>query len=538
MLSTPPISVSVPALRGSSSTVSSQPSASHSLLAPTDSTERASSSQSSSQDGAPLSTSTAVVAPEAVVAPQRKRPELNAQTNLCNHLAREYGTGLADAVVDAVNRKGEVSGLDHPTQARLELHPAVNSRMASLLAQPNSPVALGEDGLPRLVDRARSAEVLVELASALPKDPSGVNCALLIDGANDDRLSFGVKQGNYIDAISSAVMFAGSARQVSHGDRDTLDFLQSKSIVWTLQTSPLGLAGAQWADVREVHSLVEPALEAPLSASFASRNYELFAPGDASNQGIAGFSELQKRAYLITRGEFSPTCQAEETFSLPEGFNWPAQASLKIDEAVLRVAEAFVSSLGDSARVEMGKMYIGGEKTGLTREDALKICADLSLVLSAVAKTDNGLDAGGPFGTVVWNPENGGVTVGKNQVVPSKAPCNHGERTGLFLHPEDHAAREVVITSAEPCSMCYLACDERDMDVAFVVTSEGVENNTPFKEGKKNWAEFSGEAMGPKACLDEAGTSVINGKSWLASRAELGAQILNAWTHNGEDYSV
>lgn len=479
---------------------------------------------------------------------------LNAQKSVERHLRGRYGPELAQRVAEAIAATGTRPGIAHPVAADVRLDPRVAAKLEALLATPGSGVALDAHGMPRLSDPTKAADILVQLAEALPAGADSSDCALLIDGSNSDRISFGVGRGHYVDAVSAAIMFAGSARMIAHADPDTPDFLHSKSAIWTLQKKSIGLAACQWADMREVHYLVELRDDLPPSTAFADGKYKLFKPSDPEHQKIPGFAELEAAAQRIVegRGQGGGAAAQKGTAADPgiEGIEkkedasagasstamrWPKQGSLLLDRAILRAAEAFVRNLGGQGRISDGHMFIGGKGSGLGEEDALAICADLSLVLSAVARTDSGQDAGGPFGTVVWNPESGALTVGKNQVVPSKAAVNHGERVGLFLHGAQD--RAWLVTSAEPCVMCYLACEARDMDIAFVATSRTVEANTPFQEGKKNWAEFQNRVLGPEVYTGPDGKAVVEARAFLSERQAVAEKVLAAWTKNGQNYA-
>lgn len=507
---------------------------------------------------------------------------LDAQGALIAHLTPIYGPGVGPEIVAAILAAGRPSRLAHRTTAALGLPGEVVAAIAELGRTPGSGVILDDQGHPALADRASAARVLVALSraaaaagSAAPSGRGGaLDCALLVDGSNHDRIFFGIG-GPYVDAVSAAIMLAGRARRTRHLDPGTPEFLHSRSLVWCLAPTPLGLAAAQWGDVAEIHVLAKsgapaaPAVDRAMSTGFEKPKYAWFPPDAPAHRDIPEFDALALEATRLLAGPPSvgdgvppPSARVACGVDGPgshaagahgpvggpgeanggggangaQGAGWWEGGGLSLDPALLRAAEAFAAHLGDRGRIAEGTILIGGPGSGLAEEAALEVCADLALVLSAVARTDGGADAGGPFGTVLWHRKSGAVTVGKNQVVPSRSAVDHGERVGLFLAPGLDDA--VVVTTGEPCAMCHLACAARGMDIVFVVPSPLVERNTPFQEGHKDWGAFPGRALGPETYTGRGGAPLVHGRPWLKSRAGLGTAILRAWTDRGRNYAV
>jgi tRNA(Arg) A34 adenosine deaminase TadA len=100
---------------------------------------------------------------------------------------------------------------------------------------------------------------------------------------------------------------------------------------------------------------------------------------------------------------------------------------------------------------------------------------------------------GGPFGAAVFAEESGlPVSVGVNTVIPSACSVAHAETLAFALaqravgaHRLDLADdRFVLVSSAQPCSMCFGALPWSGIQrLVFGATREDVEGLTDFDEG-------------------------------------------------------
>ncbi len=105
--------------------------------------------------------------------------------------------------------------------------------------------------------------------------------------------------------------------------------------------------------------------------------------------------------------------------------------------------------------------------------------------------------SGGPFGAVVFGPDDRIIAVGVNRVVPQTCSLAHAETMALMLaqqrtqrsrlneaEPGVSAGPVTLATSAQPCCQCYGATIWAGVDRLLIgARSEDVEALTEFDEG-------------------------------------------------------
>ncbi len=128
-------------------------------------------------------------------------------------------------------------------------------------------------------------------------------------------------------------------------------------------------------------------------------------------------------------------------------------------------------------------------------------------------------ETGGPFGAAIFETESGRlIAPGVNRVVPSNIPTAHaevmaisiaGQMTGSFTLAAEGMPAAELVTSSEPCSMCFGAIPWSGVrKLVSGATAEDAEA-IGFDEGPKpeNWIQ----------CLEERGIEVVAG--FLAEEA-------------------
>lgn len=125
--------------------------------------------------------------------------------------------------------------------------------------------------------------------------------------------------------------------------------------------------------------------------------------------------------------------------------------------------------------------------------------SDQDKVALAIDLSQRNVDAvsGGPFGAVVFGPDERVVAVGVNRVVPQTCSVAHAETMAYMIAQQrlqrsrlnrdadgQPAGRYVLATSAQPCCQCYGATVWAGVDRLLIgARAEDVEALTPFDEG-------------------------------------------------------
>lgn len=100
--------------------------------------------------------------------------------------------------------------------------------------------------------------------------------------------------------------------------------------------------------------------------------------------------------------------------------------------------------------------------------------------------------SGGPFGAVVFGPDDRVIAAGVNRVVPQNASLAHAENLAYLLAQQRLgtfrinavAAPATLATSAQPCCQCYGATVWAGIDRLLIgARAEDVMALTPFDEG-------------------------------------------------------
>jgi tRNA(Arg) A34 adenosine deaminase TadA len=137
--------------------------------------------------------------------------------------------------------------------------------------------------------------------------------------------------------------------------------------------------------------------------------------------------------------------------------------------------------------------------------------------------------SGGPFGAVVFGPDERVVAAGVNVVLPQHTSLAHAEAMAFMLAQQrlrrarinqDADGRPVgpytLATSAQPCCQCYGATVWAGIDRLLIgASSADVEELTPFDEGPLP-ADWVGE-------LNKRGIDVVQGLNRDAARSVLRA---------------
>lgn len=133
---------------------------------------------------------------------------------------------------------------------------------------------------------------------------------------------------------------------------------------------------------------------------------------------------------------------------------------------------------------------------------------DEAKVALAIELSSRNVDArsGGPFGAVVFGPEDRILAVGVNRVVPQTCSLAHAETMAIMLaqqrtqrsrlnelEPGVSAGSVTLATSAQPCCQCYGATIWAGVDRLLIgARSDDVEALTEFDEGPLP-ADWTGE---------------------------------------------
>ena len=150
-------------------------------------------------------------------------------------------------------------------------------------------------------------------------------------------------------------------------------------------------------------------------------------------------------------------------------------------------------------------------------------------VALAVRLSQGNIDhaTGGPFGAVVFGPDDRVVAAGVNVVLPQSASVAHAETMAFMLAQQrlqrarlnrdmdgNVIGRYVLATSAQPCCQCYGASVWAGIDRLLIgARSEDVEALTEFDEGPLP-ADWIGE-------LERRGIAVVRDLCRDAARAVL-----------------
>ncbi|MEG2805566.1 nucleoside deaminase [Stenotrophomonas sp.] len=130
--------------------------------------------------------------------------------------------------------------------------------------------------------------------------------------------------------------------------------------------------------------------------------------------------------------------------------------------------------------------------------------------------------SGGPFGAVVFGPEDRVIAVGVNRVVPHNTSLAHAENMAYMLAQQrlqtprlNDVLRPITLaTSSQPCCQCYGATVWAGIDRLLIgASAQDVEELTAFDEGPLP-ADWVGE-------LSRRGIEVVQGLQRDAARAVL-----------------
>ena len=133
-------------------------------------------------------------------------------------------------------------------------------------------------------------------------------------------------------------------------------------------------------------------------------------------------------------------------------------------------------------------------------------------------------NTGGPFGAVVFGPDDQVIAVGVNRVMPHNTSLAHAENMAYMLAqqrlqtPRLNAVLSPITlaTSSQPCCQCYGATVWAGIDRLLIgASSADVEELTPFDEGPLP-ADWVGE-------LNKRGIDVVQGLNRDAARSVLRA---------------
>ena len=132
--------------------------------------------------------------------------------------------------------------------------------------------------------------------------------------------------------------------------------------------------------------------------------------------------------------------------------------------------------------------------------------------------------SGGPFGAVVFGPDDRIIAAAVNRVVPQNTSLAHAENMAYMLAQQrlqtprlnDVLSPVTLATSAQPCCQCYGATVWAGIDRLLIgANSADVEELTPFDEGPLP-ADWVGE-------LNKRGIEVVQGLNRDAARSVLRA---------------
>ena len=149
--------------------------------------------------------------------------------------------------------------------------------------------------------------------------------------------------------------------------------------------------------------------------------------------------------------------------------------------------------------------------------DAAKVALAIELSrLNVEAET------GGPFGAVVFGPDDRVIAAGVNRVVPHSTSLAHAENMAYMLAQQrlqtprlnDVLSPITLATSSQPCCQCYGATVWAGIDRLLIgASAQDVEELTPFDEGPLP-ADWIGE-------LNKRGIEVVRDIERDAARAVL-----------------
>jgi len=139
---------------------------------------------------------------------------------------------------------------------------------------------------------------------------------------------------------------------------------------------------------------------------------------------------------------------------------------------------------------------------------------DEAKVALAIALSRLNVDhaSGGPFGAVVFGPDDKVISAGVNRVVPQNSSLAHAENMAYMLAQQrlqtprlnDVLAPITLATSSQPCCQCFGATVWAGIDRLLIGASAAdVEALTPFDEGPLP-ADWVGE-------LNKRGIEVVQG---------------------------
>ena len=130
--------------------------------------------------------------------------------------------------------------------------------------------------------------------------------------------------------------------------------------------------------------------------------------------------------------------------------------------------------------------------------------------------------SGGPFGAVVFGPDDQVIAVGVNRVMPHNTSLAHAENMAYMLAQQrlqsprlnDVLSPITLATSSQPCCQCYGATIWAGIDRLLIgASAQDVEELTPFDEGPLP-ADWIGE-------LNKRGIEVVRDIERDAARAVL-----------------
>ena len=131
-------------------------------------------------------------------------------------------------------------------------------------------------------------------------------------------------------------------------------------------------------------------------------------------------------------------------------------------------------------------------------------------------------ETGGPFGAVVFGPDDRVIAAGVNRVVPHSTSLAHAENMAYMLAQQrlqsprlnDVLSPITLATSSQPCCQCYGATIWAGIDRLLIgASAQDVEELTPFDEGPLP-ADWIGE-------LNKRGIEVVRDIERDAARAVL-----------------
>ena len=127
-------------------------------------------------------------------------------------------------------------------------------------------------------------------------------------------------------------------------------------------------------------------------------------------------------------------------------------------------------------------------------DPAATYASDEAKVALAIDLSRRNVDAntGGPFGAVVFGPDDRVIALGVNRVMPHTCSLAHAENMAYMLAQQrlqtprlnDRIAPVLLATSSQPCCQCYGATVWAGIDRLLIgARSEDVESLTEFDEG-------------------------------------------------------